>query len=251
MAELPSVASCSTGWISSVADRVPTQHGRHDVEVVAALAAGDATDAQATEARYLIDACDDCLQLSRDVRSLTLGLQSLPNAEQVAAAIPAPRDFRLTPEIAARLRPASPLLRLNARLTLAFASFGRPVGASMATLGLVGILVGSSNLGGPAFGAAGAGELNSTQASPGAPGLSATFDAGGMLPQATHDRVVIAGPTDSKREEANPPAVDSTYDMGGAATAGWVTVASGVLIVLGTVLFLLGWMGRRRVRSRT
>jgi hypothetical protein len=59
----------------------------------------------------------------------------------------APRDFRLTPEQAARLRPAAPVARWTDRLVGAVAAFGRPVGASLATLGLVGLLVGAGSLG--------------------------------------------------------------------------------------------------------
>jgi hypothetical protein len=123
------------------------RHAQHDLDLVAAWAAGEATGAELERAERLLDACDLCVDTARDLRAITLGLQELPAVNSMTAFPPAPRDFRLTPEQAARLRPSVPLVRWADRFAAAVAAFGRPVGASLATLGLVGVLVGAASLG--------------------------------------------------------------------------------------------------------
>jgi hypothetical protein len=135
-------------------------HAQHDLELVAAWAAGEAAGADRERAERLLDACDLCVGVARDLRAITLALQELPAVDAMTALPPAPRDFRLTAEQAERLRPSVPLVRWADRLAAAVAAFGKPVGASLATLGLVGVLVGAASLGflggGGAFVGAGA-----------------------------------------------------------------------------------------------
>ncbi|HYK95196.1 MAG TPA: hypothetical protein VE011_04915 [Candidatus Dormibacteraeota bacterium] len=131
-------------------------HPQHDLELVAAWAAGEATGADLERAERLLDACDRCVSISRDLRLITLALQELPAVDAMPALPPAPRDFRLTPEQAARLHPSAPLVRWTDRLVAAVAALGKPVGVSLATLGLVGLLVGTSSLGVPGRSAASA-----------------------------------------------------------------------------------------------
>src|SRR6185369_9811207 len=122
---------CTIEWTSSVADS-RADHDRHDLELVATWAAGEATGADLERAERLLDACDLCVGLARDLRTITLGLQALPTAEAIGAGSPAPRDFRLTPEQAARLRrgmSSRPSGKWTDRLVAFVATFGRPVGA--------------------------------------------------------------------------------------------------------------------------
>jgi hypothetical protein len=123
------------------------QHSKHDLELVAAWAAGEATATDLERAERQLDACDLCVGVARDLRAITLSLQELPSVDAMPALPAAPRDFRLTAEQAARLRPSVPLARWTDRLAAAVAAFGRPVGASLAALGFVGLLVGATSLG--------------------------------------------------------------------------------------------------------
>ena len=110
-------------------------HQTHDLELVAAYAAGDATGPDLAAAAGLVADCPDCAALHRDLRAISAALPELPPAAR-------PRDFRLTPEQAAALRPsgwrgvlaafASPRFRLAA-----------PLGTGLAAAGLAGLLLAS------------------------------------------------------------------------------------------------------------
>ena len=134
------------------------RHALHDEELVAAYAAGDVDDAaDAERAKSFVDRCAMCRELDDDLRQIRSAIQASGTAAQRAATIAAPRDFRLTAEDAARLRPGFPVARLGARLgwrsrlRLGVATFGRPLGAGLATLGVAGLLIGSLTLGGSPF----------------------------------------------------------------------------------------------------
>lgn len=122
-------------------------HSRHDLELVAAWAAGEATSTDLERAERQLDACDLCVGVARELRAITLALHEVPAVEAMPALPAAPRDFRLTAEQAARLRPSVPLGRRTDRIVTAVAALGRPVGASLAALGFVGLLVGATSLG--------------------------------------------------------------------------------------------------------
>ena len=127
-------------------------HDEHDLELVAAFAAGEATGPDLDRAERLLDACDLCVTVARELRAITLAVQDIPSVSELAGRgeLPsAPRDFRLTAEQAQRLRPtgvAAPVLRWTDRIFGAVTAFGRPVGASLAALGLVGVLLATANL---------------------------------------------------------------------------------------------------------
>ena len=74
-------------------------HRNHDQLLIAALAAGDAEGADLEQARDLVAACDDCAELHHDLRAIAVALPAIPAPAR-------PRDFTLTPEQAASLRPA-------------------------------------------------------------------------------------------------------------------------------------------------
>ncbi|HKF84489.1 MAG TPA: hypothetical protein VKB30_01820, partial [Candidatus Limnocylindrales bacterium] len=115
-----------------------SQHAAHDLELIAAYAAGDATERGLERATQLVASCADCADLHHDLRSIAVA----------TAAIPAPvrtRDFRLTSEQAAALRPSG-VRGLLATLSGPRFSFATPVGTGLAALGIVGVLVASGGL---------------------------------------------------------------------------------------------------------
>jgi hypothetical protein len=112
----------------------PRLHATHDPELVAAYAAGDATGSDLAAAEGLVAGCADCATLHRDLRAI---MAALPR-------VPAPvrrRDFRLTPEQAAAIRPPSRFDRILGPLAGARFAFAGPAGAGLAALGLAGILL--------------------------------------------------------------------------------------------------------------
>jgi len=131
-----------------VSDVRSTSHDRHDPMLVAALAAGDLAGTDHDQAIALTRSCPECATLHDDLLAL---------ARATAAAPPPiatrPRDFRLTPADAARLRPSG-WRRLVAAASSSRTIFSRPLGAGLATLGLVGLLVGNVQLGSNSAGAA-------------------------------------------------------------------------------------------------
>jgi len=74
-------------------------HLTHDPELIAAYAAGDATGPALDQAADLVAGCTECADLHRDLRAISTALPELPAPVRR-------RDFRLTPEQAASLRPA-------------------------------------------------------------------------------------------------------------------------------------------------
>ena len=112
---------------------LPPSHADHDPLAIAAYAAGDATGPELDDALALVAACADCAALHHDLRAIASALPGLPAPARS-------RDFRLTPEQAASLRPAG-WRRLLAPFAGPKFAFAGPVGAGLATLGLAGILV--------------------------------------------------------------------------------------------------------------
>ena len=147
-------------------------HVTHDPELIAAYAAGDATGTALDQAADLVAACTECADLHRDLRAISTALPELPAPVR-------PRDFRLTPEQAASLRPvgwrgvlaafAAPRFRLAA-----------PLGAGLAAAGLAGLLLASPGalLPGAASGEATTGSAPSLAAAPAAPGDQPSAAAG-------------------------------------------------------------------------
>ena len=208
------------------------RHALHDEELVAAFAADDVDDpADLERARSFVDRCAMCRELHGDLRQIRSAVQASGTAAQRAASIAAPRDFRLTAEDAARLRPGSPVARLGARvgwqgrLRLGVAAFGRPLGTGLATLGVAGLLIGSLTLSGSPFAlmsGAGAG------ASSGPPGADQT----------------VAAPEQSERSMTSAPG-STTKDSGGdlvpSTTAGGPGV--GALLLGGSFAVLVAGIG--------
>lgn len=110
-----------------------TPHDRHDPLLVASFAAGDLVGTERDLAASLVDSCAACRALHDDLLSIARATAALPAAAR-------PRDFRISPEQAARLRP-----RGWRGLVAAFASprlaLTRQLGVGLTTLGLAGLLV--------------------------------------------------------------------------------------------------------------
>lgn len=111
-----------------------TNHPDHDLVLIAAHAAGDTTDADRSHAQALLDTCESCAELHQDLIAIATATRSLPNLAT------APRDFRLAPEQAARLRRGNWLRTVLAPFSGA-ASAARPVATAFTSLGIAGLLV--------------------------------------------------------------------------------------------------------------
>ena len=112
-----------------------THHDTHDLELVAAFAAGDATGDYLTNATALVADCTECAALHHDLRAIAAAMPELPEPVR-------PRDFRLTPEQAASLRPGG-LRGFLATLAGPRFAFATPLGSGLAAIGIVGVLVAS------------------------------------------------------------------------------------------------------------
>jgi hypothetical protein len=118
------------------------QHDQHDQLLVVSLAAGDLTGADRDRATSQIADCAECARLNDDLLVIARATAALPAAAR-------PRDFQLSPEQAARLRPAG-----WRRFVAAFASprlaMTRQLGVGLTTLGIAGLMlsaIGSINFG--------------------------------------------------------------------------------------------------------
>jgi hypothetical protein len=112
-------------------------HDQHDPILMVSLASGDlaAADRDYATATSLVASCADCARLHDDVLAIASATKALPPAARA-------RDFRISPEQAAKLRPAG-LRGVLARLTAPGAVFSRQLGVGLATLGIAGLLIGS------------------------------------------------------------------------------------------------------------
>ena len=116
-------------------------HDTHDLELVAAYAAGDAEAIGLERATTLVATCTECAALHHDLRAIAAALPELPAPVR-------PRDFRLTPEQAASLRPGG-IRGLLAAFSGPRFAFATPLGTGLAALGIVGVLVASGGLATP------------------------------------------------------------------------------------------------------
>lgn len=110
-------------------------HVDHDLELLAALADRSIDPTARARAEALVERCPDCRAIADDLRSLTASLATMPTSR------PAPRDMRLSPAVAARARRGAGLRRVLRPFGRAAWAPLRPVGGSLAALGLAGILI--------------------------------------------------------------------------------------------------------------
>ena len=224
---------------------VAARHALHDEALVVALAAAtlDPTEeaADIERARGLVDRCAACQSLHDDIASIGAAIRT-----DARGTITAPRDYRLTADDARRLGGFVRVDGFITRLRRSMASFARPLGASMATLGVVGLLVGSVSL----AGGVGVGSLeydNHLTQRTAAP-VSGSAAGATDTPKATDGRTAFgpASPlvTDPESETGRDEALFSAPGPNQLLVGG-----SAVLLVAGVLVFLMGF--RRRSNAGT
>ena len=252
-----------------------SDHPRHDLLAVAALADRDATGDDALRAQAQVDTCTECATLHAELVSLASATQTLP-------AVQRPRDFQLRPEDAQRLRP-NRIRRLFGSFGTPRDGFSRPLALGLTTLGLAGLLLGflpgtlsfggaASAPGGPAAGSTpqeetqrtlGAAAASAAPAAPAEggvpeaqPGASAPAAQLGASPQPAaglgfdngDGAVAIPAPTDvdtfNQRDVAGEGQglTSLSEDSTGVSQ---LMVISGTLLIVGVGLFALRWTSRR------
>jgi hypothetical protein len=225
------------------------RHALHDEELVAAFAVdGDAAE-EPDRARMLIERCPTCRDLHADMVAIGATIRVAGTASAVGAVRQAPRDYRLTASDAVRLRGGNALERVMARLRDGVSSFGRPVGASLAALGVVGLLVGTmalAPLGSPAaMSTEGAGFGGDTRAS--TPAASVDLrGVDGPLSTAGGDGAAF-GPLSTAREDGGKSAITRDDGRPGPALLVLLFAGSIALLVAGAALLVVA--SRRRSRS--
>ena len=212
---------------------IVARHALHDEELVAALAAGALEDADEaddrTRASAFVERCPACRALRDDVAAIGVAVRA-----SAAITATAPRDFRLSVEDAHRLGGTVVTRGGLAALRRLLLGVARPVGASVAALGLVGVLVGSAVLGsaGLAQGPAAADSATTGGLAPSAAAAPSTFE-------------VAMAPTDAPKasertavDVVQPPTVRED-DLVPAGTA-WLLGGSIGAVILGVLLFFIG-----------
>jgi hypothetical protein len=251
--------------------RGPEQHAQHDPLLVASLAAGDLSGTDRDLATSLVDDCAECRALHDDLISIARATAALPSAAR-------PRDFRLSPEQAARLRPSG-----WRGLIAAFASprlaLTRQLGVGLTTLGLAGLLFsalpslplgmsgGAAAPAGPEFmssdttseglPAAGGGSpaaspvpavQDGNHASPGGGHITAPEPSEGTRASATDDVAQVYGgaSADNKGADAGEAGGAVTRDLTEPGTGvPLLVVASSILLAAGIALLLARRLARR------
>ena len=212
-----------------VSDVRATSHDRHDPMLVAALAADDLAGTHRDQAIDLTRTCAECATLHDDLLALARATASVP--PPIATR---PRDFRLTPADAARLRPGG-WRRLVGAVSSSRVIFSRPLGAGLATLGLVGLLVGNVQLSmGSSAGAAPAPQAAASAAAAaapaGAPGITNYDTASGATGGSAEGQVPVAAPAASAAAASAAP--DLAALRSAAASSGTDQVRAAPLGVL-------------------
>jgi hypothetical protein len=220
-----------------------TSHDRHDALLVAALAAGDLAGTDRDHATDLIASCPDCAALHDDLVAIARATASVPPPIAVR-----PRDYRLSPKDAARLRPAG-WRRFAGVLAGPRLAFTKPLGIGLTTIGLAGLLLANVTLNlslgasgaaapaPPAPAAAGAsngsvqtvdgnnydaatGEVRAPYGSAAVPAASAGSQAfgpasnGSAAPSTLADRLGPAGPASSAGPKGRVPATAGSEAVG-------------------------------------
>ena len=181
------------------------------------------TTATATSPSPSSISCAECARLHDDVIAIARATQALPPAVRT-------RDFQISPEQAARLRPGG-----WRRFVAAFAApgsiFSKQLGVGMATLGIVGLLL--SSLGSISLG--GLGGAASASAAPGANRAAAPADQlGGSQPAAllpapsAAASIAAGGPQDVPTVASGAPASEAPgFDTSGGSETGIGTTTQG------------------------
>lgn len=231
------VASEDAESHDSVALAVAARHALHDEELVVALATGSLEDGGEIErATSLIERCTACRDLHRDVAAIGDALRV-----EARGTMAAPRDFRLSVDDAQRLGGRVVVRGFLATFRRSITAFAAPIGASIAAIGIVGVLVGSAALsGGAASAPVSAGTDHGATSAP------AEVEASGGQPgPKSSERGGAYGPASSPfgTPSGDPAPQDSAAT--GPNPAAWLIAGSVGLLVAG-VLLLFVTFGRGR-----
>jgi hypothetical protein len=255
----------------------PAEHARHDLSIVAVLAARptDLDEKDSAAARAQVASCSTCADALADLVALRT---TLPET----ATPPRPRDFRLTPADAQRLH-RSGWRRFLGYFGSPRDGFSRPLAIGLTTLGLAGILLATipSTFIGGSGAAAPANEAAPIQQAAPAPAASVPSTdrtaLGAALPSAAASALtevaaaapsastVVGGAAPGTSTEAASASADIQVFTGGnpdevapdltggsdsslradATDLSTLLVVGGVLLIAGLGLFALRWSGRR------
>ncbi len=236
---------------------VVARHALHDEELIAAFAGGDLNAGEeADRARALTERCPACRDLHQDVQLIDRLIRAAETAAEYGARVKAPRDFRLTVDDALRSGGPAPVRGVAVggipqpgileRIRTGLAGVARPLGASMATLGVVGLLVGSMTVGGGAL----PGAVDNGAAA--GPSSAGELNSGGG-PRATGSTTsVSSGSTDAPEprtdDPGRPAATDRDSKSFGSTSSPATVLQAGsfALLVAGLALLVIGLRGRGR-----
>ena len=207
------------------------EHATHDQLLIARFVGGDVSDVEADAARELLSACADCRLLASDLLAISRATSELPVPIRT-------RDFRISPEEAARLRRSglrSWLSRLAGgldgasgrlvplqRLAAATAAIGLVMAVVTSPMGIPGFSSGGATLrtvgqavGGPEEAASAAGSVPT-----GAPIAAAAPAASAAGPAAMAAAPASAAPASpAPAAVAPPPAASAPPRLGAAGQA--------------------------------
>lgn len=219
------------------------RHALHDEELVAAYAAGGLeSDDEVALTRALVDRCTVCRDLHRDIAGIGTAL-----ATEARFTAEAPRDFRLTVADAQRLGGRVRPRGLVAWLRGSVIAFARPLGATLATFGVVGLLVGSTTFGGAASAPLAA------PSSDAATNASAEITRGGTEPDGPKASGDMAfGPAASSltgRTDPDPP-IDRDLASGGPSPLAWLLGGSVAMLLAGVLLLVVSFRRGRGAAGR-
>jgi hypothetical protein len=203
-----------------------TSHARHDVALVAALAARqpDLDESHARAARDLVEHCTECRDILADLVALQVALPTIATPTR-------PRDFTLTPLDARRLS------RRGWRAVIGFFgsardAFSRPLAIGFTTIGMVALLV--TALPSIPMGAGGgavlstvgnalpdeAGGAAASAAASAAPAPAAAPAASGAAVSAAPASAAASGAASAKTEQAaSAPSASAAYGSADRTTA--------------------------------
>jgi len=164
----------------------PAAEAQDHAARIVALDAGDLAGAELTAAESLVASCGGCAALAHDLVAIRSAMTALPAPARR-------RDYRLTAEDAARLRPSG--WRRVIEWLAAPGSTVRPLATGLATLGVVGLLLTSGTPGLlSGFGSAGGGPA----APAGAAEDAAAGGSGAIELQGTYSPPAASGTPDTR-----------------------------------------------------
>jgi anti-sigma factor RsiW len=161
----------------------PATHATHDPELIAAAVGGPLDPSERRAIDDLLATCGACAELHADLVALASAQRALPTPSR-------PRDFRLTPTDAQRLRPRG-LRAVLAAIGSSRDAFSKPLAVGLTTLGLVGLLVGNV----PSFGIGGSASLSTVGAESNADGNAKSTYPDGFA-EGSGDGTVFGGQDD-------------------------------------------------------